>query len=125
MFMNDVTIIAAAQIASSGASSSPISINLGELIQYGILGIILLAIMFGYLWPKPSVDHMVEDYAATRDRVIADKRLAEDRAEKAEAFVRDTALPALAEATEAIRLMQGTLDAALKALYQGDQRPRR
>jgi hypothetical protein len=35
-------------------------------IQYGILGIILMLILTGYLWPKPAVDELKKNHELER-----------------------------------------------------------
>lgn len=45
-----------------------------QFAQYGILGLILLAILTGYLWPKPPVDRLQKDYdrlQAQYDELVA------------------------------------------------------
>ncbi len=38
----------------------------GPLVSFGVLGIVLLLVLMGWLWPRPSVDRLVKDY----DRVV-------------------------------------------------------
>jgi len=42
----------------AATSSDPII----QFAQYGILGLILIAILTGYLWPKPPVERLQKDY---------------------------------------------------------------
>lgn len=35
-----------------------------SLIQFGVLGIILMLVLFGFLWAKPSVDRLIKDKEA-------------------------------------------------------------
>lgn len=42
-------------------TSDPLS-----FIQYGILGIILMLILTGYLWPKPAVDELKKNHEVER-----------------------------------------------------------
>ncbi len=56
-----------AQAASTGGQS-PL-----DFLQYGVLGLIIVAILFGWLWAKPSVDQLKADKAKTelqRDGLI-------------------------------------------------------
>lgn len=39
------------------------NLDLTSLIQYGVLGVVLILVLFGYLWAKPSVDRVLEDKA--------------------------------------------------------------
>jgi hypothetical protein len=44
-----------------------------QLIQFGVLGIILALILVGWLWAKPSVDRLIEDKEraeAQRDALV-------------------------------------------------------
>lgn len=40
-----------------------------ELIQYGALGVVLIGLLLGWLWPRPAVDRLLQD----KDRVIAER----------------------------------------------------
>jgi hypothetical protein len=44
-----------------------------DLIQFGVLGAMLLLVIFGWLWSKPSVDRILEDkrrVEAQRDAMV-------------------------------------------------------
>lgn len=41
------------------------------LTSYGILGVILMLILTGYLWPKPAVDELKKQHEADRILVLA------------------------------------------------------
>lgn len=44
-----------------------------DLVQFGVLGIILMLVLFGFLWAKPSVDRIIKDKEraeAQRDAMI-------------------------------------------------------
>lgn len=43
------------------ASGSPL-----DFVQYGVLGLVLVALLLGWLWAKPAVDQLRKDY----DRVV-------------------------------------------------------
>lgn len=72
------------------ATSDPAG-SILDFAKYGILGLVLLAIVGGWLWAKPSVDQLK-----------ADKGLAEARADKMQETV-ELAVPALAEAAKAFK----------------------
>lgn len=55
-----------------------------ELIQFGVLGVILALILFGWLWAKPSVD-----------RLIADKERAETQRDALVDIYQGEVIPAL------------------------------
>ncbi len=42
----------------------------GFLTTYGILGVILMLILTGYLWPKPAVDELKKQHEADRVLVL-------------------------------------------------------
>ncbi len=60
-------------LLQSGAGTDPLA-----LAQWGVLGVILLAIITGYLWPKPAVDEMQKRYDADKAQVLADAKLLRD-----------------------------------------------
>jgi hypothetical protein len=70
------------------------------LVQYGVLGLVIVALLLGWLWPKPSVEQLRRD-----------KEAAEKRAERAEQQRDDLArelqstLPVLNETTAACKRM--------------------
>lgn len=87
---------------------------LSGLLQYGVLGLVIVALLLGWLWPRPSVDQLRKD-----------KEAAETRAERAEAQ-RDAlasqlreALPVLTETTVACKRMLPLLQELI-----GDSRQR-
>lgn len=44
-----------------------------EFIQYGVLGLVVLGFLVGYIWPKPAVDRILKDKEAAehqRDAMI-------------------------------------------------------
>jgi uncharacterized membrane protein len=61
-------------LAAGDSGGNSFTLDPTSLIQFGILGIILLLILFGYLWAKPSVDQLQKDKAAaekSRDEMVA------------------------------------------------------
>lgn len=38
----------------------------GPLVSFGVLGVVLALLLMGWLWAKPSVDRLLNDY----DRVV-------------------------------------------------------
>jgi hypothetical protein len=39
-----------------------------DFVQYGVLGLVVLAILTGWLWAKPSVDRLLEDKKRAEDQ---------------------------------------------------------
>lgn len=68
-----------AQTSSSGGGN-----DVFQFLQYGALGAIVLALLFGFLWPKPAVDGIKED-----------KRIAEQQRNEMVRVYQDEFLPAL------------------------------
>lgn len=68
-------------LASSGISGDPTA-----LIQFGVLGVILMLVLFGFLWAKPSVD-----------RIIADKEKAENQRDALMETFQNQVIPFLSE----------------------------
>lgn len=50
-----------------------------ELIQYGVLGMVVVALIAGWLWAKPAVDRLLAD----KDRLIT------ERSQEIEALTRE------------------------------------
>lgn len=58
-----------AQSTPSGSSDS-----LFQLVQYGALGLVVVALLFGWLWAKPAVQQLIaraEKAEAQRDALIS------------------------------------------------------
>lgn len=45
-------------VAAATTSSDPIL----QLVQYGLAGLVILAFLTGYIWPKPPVERLQRDY---------------------------------------------------------------
>lgn len=39
-----------------------------QFVQYGIAGLVILAFLTGYIWPKPPVDRLQKDYDRLREQ---------------------------------------------------------
>lgn len=50
-----------AQAASSG--------DIVAFVQYGVLGLVVLGFIAGWIWPKPSVDRLLRDNARLENQV--------------------------------------------------------
>src|SRR5688572_19925778 len=62
-----VIVVLAEKAAQTPSQSDP----LAYAAQYGVLGLVLIMLMTGYLWAKPSVDEM-------RNRQEAERKLWKD-----------------------------------------------
>lgn len=51
------------------ADSSGFSFDPSYLLNFGVLGIVVIALITGWLWVKPSVDRLIEE----RDRLIQER----------------------------------------------------
>lgn len=65
--------------------------EIAPYLNYGVLGLVVLAIFFGWIWAKPSVDRLI----AERDRLIVEKQKAEDQRDAAIAIAQDKLVPLL------------------------------
>lgn len=41
----------------------------GQWVQYGVLGSVVVSLIVGWLWPKPPVDRIIEENQALRRRL--------------------------------------------------------
>jgi hypothetical protein len=73
-------------LAADGIVGDPTS-----LIQFGVLGVILMLVLFGFLWAKPSVD-----------RLIADKEKAEQQRDDLMETFQTQVIPVLAEVKDRV-----------------------
>lgn len=60
-------------------------------LNYGVLGMVVVAIFTGWLWAKPAVDRLM----AERDRLIEEKRKAEEQRDAALSIAQDKIVPLL------------------------------
>ncbi len=54
--------------------SVPTADPLGLIVQWGVLGAVLLLLLSGYLWPKPAVEAIEKRHEAER-KFLEDKML--------------------------------------------------
>lgn len=69
----------------------PVPAELAPYLNYGVLGLVLVAIVSGWLWAKPSVDRLI----AERDRLIEEKQRAEQQRDAAISIAADKIVPLL------------------------------
>lgn len=74
------------------------------LIQFGVLGVILMLLLFGYIWAKPSVD-----------RIIADKEKAEAQRDAMLELQQTQVIPLL---TQVVPLLTDVKDKMIPGLVE-------
>lgn len=65
--------------------------EIAPFLNYGVLGVLVLAIFFGWVWPRPSVERLI----AERDRLILEKEKAEEQRDAAIAIAQEKIVPLL------------------------------
>ena len=110
----------AAWTALSAAANDPgLSAEITPYLNYGVLGAVFVAILFGWIWAKPAVDRLREE----RDRLIAEKTKAEEQRDAAIAIAQDKIVPLL---TSFVSTSQTLIPLLQEIVREGDHdRPRR
>lgn len=78
-----------------------------DFVQYGVLGLIIVALLLGWLWAKPSVDQL-----------RADKERAEAQRDALMLTMQEKVLPALAQSSQVNEAMRPVLVEVVKALEE-------
>ena len=65
-----------------------------QLVQFGVLGIVVLAFVFGFIWARPAVQRLERDL----DKALADLR-------ELEKLNREIVIPAVTRSSEVIERM--------------------
>jgi hypothetical protein len=65
--------------------------EIAPYLNYGVLGLLVMAIFMGWVWAKPAVDRLL----AERDRLISEKAKAEEQRDAAIAIAQDKLIPLL------------------------------
>lgn len=91
---------------SSGGGADPI----GLFVQYGIAGLVIVALLLGLLWAKPAVDALKE--RATRAEALSDEMLR---------VYSDQILPALSASTAINQEMKPLLLDVVKVMERMEQ----
>jgi uncharacterized membrane protein len=65
--------------------------EIAPYLNYGVLGLLVVAIFFGWVWPKPSVERLREE----RDRLIEEKLRAEAQRDAAISIAQEQIVPLL------------------------------
>lgn len=82
-----------------------------QWVQYGVLGGVVVCMMFGLLVPKPTVD-----------RILADKQRAEDQRDALTASFQSTVIPALVEFNRTAETLIPLLQQAITSRNPGRER---
>lgn len=69
----------------------------GFLLQYGIPGFVIAALLLGLLWAKPAVDRVIRDKDSVIAQLIADKDKAERQRDELLRVYEEKMLPALTD----------------------------
>lgn len=64
-----------------------------SLANFGVLGILVVALIFGWLWVKPSVDKLVEE----RDRLLGERDRALEQRDAMATVLQDKLLPVVGD----------------------------
>ena len=115
---------------TAAANDQGLSAEITPYLNYGVLGLLVLAIFFGWVWPRPSVDRVVAEkdasiqrLTAERDRLIEERKRAEEQRDAALAIAQDKIVPLLTSFVST----SGTLIPLLQEIVRegADDRPRR
>lgn len=84
-------------------------------VQFGVLGLVLLAILFGWLWARPAVEQLLED-----------KKRAEEQRDEAVSIAQERIVPLLTEFTSTTQALIPILQQLITAMQDpGRDDPRR
>lgn len=86
-------------------------------VNFGVLGLVVLGLITGQLWTRPSVDRLV----AEKERAIAEKDKAEAQRDAMALLLQDRLLPVVADFVITTR----ALLPVLQQLQAGDREPPR
>ena len=70
----DLGLLLAVQYVAAGSNGSSISDELTPFLNYGVLGLVVIGLLLGRLWVKPSVDKVIAEKDAALERVLAEKQ---------------------------------------------------
>lgn len=88
-------------LAQTAPGIDPVS----SLVQYGVLGLVVVALLLGWLWPKPSVEQMRRDKEAAEARAVRAEQQRDELARELQ-----SALPVMTETAAACRRMLPLLE---------------
>ena len=85
-----------------------------DFIQYGVLGLVIVSLLLGWLWAKPAVEQLRSELAQAR----ADKARAEAQRDALMETMNGTVLTALAQSSQVHEAMRPILAEVVKALEE-------
>lgn len=101
--------------------------DLAPFLNYGVLGLVVVAILTGLLWARPSVERVLAERDAhlaslteERDRLIEEKARAEEQRDAAISIAQDKIVPLLTSFNATTQ----TLIPLLQELVRDDDRRR-
>jgi len=74
------------------AESDPLG-AISTYVNFGVLGLVVLSLITGWLWPKPSVDHL----EAEKDRAVAEREKAEAQRDAMASVLQERLLPVVGD----------------------------
>ena len=86
------------------------------LIQYGVLGLVIIALLLGWLWPRPPVEQLRRDKDAAEARAVRAEQQRDELARELQ-----SALPVMNETTRACQRMLPLLQ---ELVERGDRQRR-
>lgn len=93
-------------LAQATSAGSPL-----DFIQYGVLGLVIIGLLLGWLWAKPAVDRMLKD-----------KERAEAQRDDLLKVYEEKVMPATVESTQAITAILPVLERVARLLERFDHR---
>lgn len=82
------------------SQTAPVGDPITGLIQYGVLGLVIVALLLGWLWPRPPVEQLRRDKEAAEARAARAEQQRDELARELQA-----ALPLLSDTTRACQRM--------------------
>lgn len=82
-------------------------------VNFGVLGLVVLSLITGWIWTKPSVDKLIEE----RDRAIREREKADAQRDAMAQVLQEKLLPVIGEFISATRALMPVLQ-QLQALQQ-------
>lgn len=92
--------------------------DIAPYLNYGVLGLVVIAILAGWLWPKPAVDRLL----AERDRLIVEKQKVEEQRDAAITIAQDRIVPLL---SSFVSTTQTLIPLLQQTIRENDERHRR
>lgn len=74
-------------------------------VNFGVLGLVVLGLLTGYFWPKPSVDKILEE----RNRLVAERDKAQTQRDAMAEVLQDKLLPVVGDFITTTRALMPAL----------------